>query len=125
MAEVLEMFKEKAIHVLTVCLIAAAVILLIAGIWRLIVYYVRRNRIESAKQIYNAVKLNEPKEEAIMLFRGYRGSRDQYTEEALLTNGKHEVVLYLLFDFGRGETGEIRLTYVDGILVQKQQNGIW
>lgn len=125
MTEILELVKEKILHGLVVCLVIAAVILLGIAIWHLIVYYMTRNRIESAKHIYNAIKLDEPKDNAIMLFRGYTGNKDQYTEEALLTNGKREVVLCLLFGFGRGETGEIRLTYVDDRLVQKQQNGIW
>ncbi len=125
MAEIWEMVSEKVMHGLYVCLIAAAVILLGVAIWHLVVYYLTRNRIESAKQIYNAIKLDEPKEKAIQLFRGYIGSQDQYMEEALLTSGKREVVLCLLLGFGRGETGEIRLTYIDDRLVQKQQNGIW
>lgn len=125
MSEIWELIKEKIIHGLVVCLIIAAVILIAVGIWRLVIYYLMRNRIESAKQIYNAIKLDEPKEQALSLFRGYIGNRDQYTEETLLTNGKREIVLCLLFSFGRGETGEIRLTYVDDRLVQKQQNGIW
>ena len=64
-------------------------------------------------------------ESAVMLFRGYPGSKDQYLEEALLAGGKREEMLCLQFGFGRGEVGEIRLTYVDNRLVQKQQNGIW
>lgn len=125
MAEIWELVKEKVLHGLFVCVIVAVVILLGIAIWHLVVYYLTRNRIESAKQIYKAIKLDEPKESAIMLFRGYSGSKDQYMEEALLTNGKREEVLFLLFGFGRGETGEVRLTYVDDRLVQKQQNGIW
>ncbi len=125
MLEIWELIKEKVMHGLYVCLIIAAVILLVSVIWRLLLYFLTRERVESAKQIYNAIQLGEPKENAIMLFRGYTGNKDQYTEEALLASGKREVALCLLFAFGRGETGEIRLTYVDDRLVQKQQNGIW
>lgn len=125
MAEIWEMAVGKVIHGLIVLAIALAVILLIDVIWRLSVHFVMQSRIESAKRIYNAIKLEEPRENAVALFRGYKGGKDHYTEEALLTNGKREVVLCLLFGFGRGERGEIRLTYVDDLLVQKQQNGIW
>lgn len=125
MAEIWELAVGKLLHGLLVFVIVVAVILLIDAIWRLIAHSVRRSRIESAKRIYNAIKLEEPKETAISLFRGYKGGKDQYTEEAVLTNGKRELVLCLLFWFGRGETGEVRLTYVDDQLVQKQQNGIW
>ena len=72
-----------------------------------------------------AIRRGEPKEDALSLFRGYTGGKDQYSEEALLTNGKREEMICLLLLFGRGELGEIRLTYVDDRLVQKQQNGIW
>ena len=112
-------------HGLYVCLIVFAGILLTMAIWHLIIYFLTRNRIEYVKRIYNAIKLDEPMDTALSLFRGYSGSKDKYTEEALLTNGKHEVVLCLLFGFSRGEMGEIRLTYIDDRLVQKQQNGIW
>lgn len=125
MAEVWALVKEQIMHGLFVCLIIAAVILLGVAIWHLIIYYLRQNRIESAKQIYNAIRLDESKEKAIMLFRGYIGSTDQYMEEALLPDGKHEIVLCLLFGFGHGEMGEVRLTYIDDHLVQKQQSGIW
>ncbi len=125
MAEIWELIEEKILHGLFACLIAVAVVLFVIAVWHLIVYYVTRNRIESAKSIYNAIRLDEPKDKAISLFRSYSGSTDRYLEESLLTNGKHEEVLCLLFGFGRGEAGEIRLTYVDDRLVQKQQSGIW
>ena len=125
MAEIWEMIREKVMHTLFVCLIAAVIILVGVAVWHLVVYYLTRSRIDAAKQIYNAIKLGEPKDKALALFRGYSGSTDQYTEEALLPDGKREEVLCLLFGFGRGESGEVRLTYVDDRLVQKQQSGIW
>ncbi len=125
MEEIWELIREKVMHGLFVGLIIAAIVLLFVAVWNLVVYYLTRNRIDTAKQIYNAIKLDEPKESAVMLFRGYPGSKDQYLEEALLAGGKREEMLCLQFGFGRGEVGEIRLTYVDNRLVQKQQNGIW
>ncbi|MBE7004759.1 MAG: hypothetical protein E7425_10875 [Ruminococcaceae bacterium] len=125
MTEILDLIKEKILHGLFVCLIIAAVTLLVIAIWNQVIYYLKRNKIESAKQIYNAIKLDEPKDKALALFRDYAGNKDQYMEEALLSSGKREVVLCLLFGFSRNETGEVRLTYVDDRLVQKQQNGIW
>ena len=125
MEEILELVKQKVMHGLHICLVIAAVILLGIAIWRVVMYFLTRSRVESAKQIYSDIRLGEPKEKAVMLFREYLGSSDHYTEEALLPSGKRELVLCLLFAFGRGETGEIRLTYVDDVLVQKQQNGIW
>ncbi len=125
MAEVWELIAEKVMHWLFVCVIVAAVILLGVAIWHLVVYHLTRSRVDSAKQIYNAIKLGESKEKAIMLFRSYTGVTDQYKEEALLTTGRHEETLCLLFAFGRGESGEIRLTYIDDVLVEKRQNGIW
>lgn len=125
MAEIWELVKLKVMYGLYVCLIAVVVVLLVAAVWHMAVYYLTRSRIESAKQIYQAIRLGEPMEKAVMLFRSYRGGKDQYAEEALLTNGMHEITLCLQFGFFRGESGEIRLTYVDDRLVQKQQNGIW
>lgn len=125
MAEIWEQAVGKVIHGLLIFLIVVVVIILVDAIWRLIVHYVTRDRIESAKRIYNAIKLDEPRDSAISLFRGYKGGTDQYTEEALLTNGEREEVLCLLFGFGRGEFGEVRLTYINDRLVRKQQNGIW
>lgn len=125
MLEIWELIEEKVMHGLLICTIIAVVVLLGVAVWHLVIYNLTRSRIESAKQIYNAIRLDEPKENAIMLYRGYSGSKDQYTEETLLAGGKREIVLCLLLGFGRGETGEIRLTYVDDRLVQKQQNGIW
>ncbi len=125
MTEIWEMIREKVMHGLYACLIVAAVILLGTAVWRLAVHYWTQGRIASAKKIYNAIKLGEPPDSAFALFRGYSGSTDQYTEETLLPDGRREEVLCLLFGFGRGEMGEIRLTYVDRRLVQKHQNGIW
>lgn len=125
MLELWEMIKDKVMYGLLICLGVVAVILLIIVVRRLIIYYTTRNRVDSAKRIYNAIRLGEPKEDALSLFRGYTGGKDQYSEEALLTNGKREEMICLLLLFGRGELGEIRLTYVDDRLVQKQQNGIW
>lgn len=125
MAEIMEIIGEKVMHAFYVCLIIAAVILLADVAWRLTAYLLKRNRIEAAKQIYNAIRLDEPKEKALQLFYSYAGSAEQYTEETMLTNGKREIVLCLLFIFGGGEAGEIRLTYIDDRLVQKRQNGIW
>lgn len=125
MSEILEAVKKEVMHGFLVCMLLCAVVLLIIGIWRLIVHSLTRNRIESAKQIYNSIKLNESRERAAALFRSYDGGKEQYTEEAVLANGRHEEVLCLLFWFGSGETGEIRLTYIDDRLVRKQQNGLW
>ncbi|MBE6909749.1 MAG: hypothetical protein E7474_09310 [Ruminococcaceae bacterium] len=125
MAELWEMIVDKVMHGLFVCLITAAVVLLGIAVWHYILYYMARNRIDSAKQIYNAVKLGETKERALVLAREYIGTRDQYIEEAILPDGKREIMLCVQFAFGRGEMGEMRLTYIDDKLVQKQQNGIW
>ncbi len=125
MTEIWEMVREKIMQGLYVCLIAAAVILLGVAVWHMIVYYITRSRIDSAKKIYNAIKLGEPSDSAIALFRGYSAGTDQYLEETMLPDGGREVVLCLLFIFGRGEMGEIRLTYINDRLVQKRQNGIW
>lgn len=125
MLEILEAVKKEVLHGLLISLLICSVILIFIGIWRLIIRSLTRNRIESAKQIYNSIRLGESRERAAALFRGYDGGGEQYTEEALLANGRHEVVLCLLFWFGRGEMGEIRLTYMDDRLVRKQQSGIW
>lgn len=125
MAELWELVSGKILHGLFVCLIFAVIILLVSAIWYMAVYYTTQARVKAVKRIYNTIKLNEPKEGAVMRFRDYSGSKDQYMEEALLPNGKHEELICLLFSFGRGETGEIRLTYVDNRLVRKQQSGIW
>ncbi len=125
MTEIWEAIKEGVMHALSVCLTIVAVILLCVAAWHLIIYYLTKNRVESAKQVYSAIRLGEPKERALALFRNYTGNRDQYVEEAQREDGKHEEVLCLQFGFGRSGTGEIRLTYVDNKLIQKQQNGIW
>ena len=124
-AEIWELVKEKVMFGLFACLILFAVILAGAAIWRLVVYYQTQSRVRSAKRIYNTIKLGETKERAVLLFRGYAGGKDQYLEEALLEGGRHEEVIFLLFNFGHGESGEIRLTYVADKLVRKQQSGIW
>ncbi|MBQ9458747.1 MAG: hypothetical protein IJU66_02325 [Oscillospiraceae bacterium] len=123
--EMLDVLKEKIMHGLSVCLIIAVVILLAVAVWNMIVYYLTNSRIDSAKQIYNAIRLNEPRDKALSLLRGYNGGTEQYIEEAILPDGKHEVALCLLFGFGRGRAGEIRLTYIDDRLIEKRQNGIW
>ncbi len=125
MSEILELIGEKVMHGLFVCLIAAAVVLLGIAVWNLVIYYLTRSRVTLAKQIYHTIQLGEPSEKALAMFRDYGGNKDRYTEETLLTNGEREIVLCLQFWFGRGEMGEIRLTYVGDRLVQKKQNGIW
>ncbi len=125
MSEIWELIEEKLMYGLYVCLTVIAVILLCSAVVHLVIYYLTQRRISAAKQIYNSIRLNEPAESAMALFRGYNGSKDQYIEETLLPSGKKEQVLCLLIGIGRGEMGEIRLTYVENRLVQKQQNGIW
>lgn len=125
MAEIMELAKDTVMYILYSCLIVFAVILAGVAIWYLANYFLTQNRISSAKRLYNGIKLNEPKDDAILRFRDFQGSKDQYMEEALLENGKHEEMICLQLGLGRGEIGEIRLTYVDDCLVRKQQYGIW
>lgn len=125
MSEILDLISEKLMHGIFVCLMVVAAALAVTAIWRLTLYFLTQNRVAAAKQIYNAIQLGEPAEKAAALFRDYRGDKDQYAEEALFADGKREVMLCLQFGFGNGEMGEMRLTYIDGLLVQKQQNGIW
>lgn len=124
-SEYLELIGDKVMHWAMIALEAAAVVIALAVIWKIAVYFITQNRVELVKGIYNSIQLGETPEKAVNLFRHYKGGKDQYAEEAILTNGKREVALCLLFSLGRGEMGEIRLTYVDNMLVQKQQNGIW
>lgn len=125
MEEIWELVKEKLVQGAYVCLTIVAALLIAVAVWRLFIYLLSRSRIESAKEIYKGVGLGDPLELAARLFSGYSGSKDQYVEEALLDDGRQEIVLYLIFNFENGRTGEIRLTYVEGKLVRKQQNGIW
>ena len=125
MTEMLLLAKDKVMYVLYACLIAFAVIVAAIAIWNLMIYFITQNRISSAKRLYNAIPLGEPKDDAILRFRDFTGSKDQYMEEALLEDGKREEMICLQLGLGRGELGEIRLTYVDDRLVRKQQYGIW
>ena len=125
MEEIWEMVKEKLVQGAYTCLMIVAALLIVVALWRLFIYLLSRSRIESAKEVYKGVGLGDPLELALRLFQSHSGSKDQYIEEALLDDGRHEIVLYLIFNFENGRTGEIRLTFVEGQLVRKQQNGIW
>lgn len=125
MGEIIELAKGAAMYILYSLLIVVAIVLAGVAIWYLAIYFLTQNRISSAKRLYNAIKLNEPKDDAILRFRDFRGSKDQYMEEALLEDGRREEMICLQLGLGRGDVGEIRLTYVDDCLVRKQQYGIW
>ncbi len=64
MLEIWELIEEKVMHGLLICTIIAVVVLLGVAVWHLVIYNLTRSRIESAKQIYNAIRLDEPKENA-------------------------------------------------------------
>ena len=125
MEEIWELVKGKLVQGAYTCLMIVAVLLVAVAIWKLFIHLLSRNRIESAKDVYKGVGLGDPTELAMRLYSGHSGSKDFYVEEALREDGQHEIVLYLLFNFENGRTGEIRLTFVEGQLVRKQQNGIW